>query len=170
MSSESPDSENKRFIIIAVIFIFLMFLNYYLIFLSDTVVNFNRIFHEEGVIESDIIIPKNPSFELFEISSGLNRRTYLTIEGFNSTCIIMSLRTNTTYEIILNNSISNYKLVFNNTDNFYVLKSIGNPKYRYEVYSIEKPLLFLAVIAFMISVLGLGFGLYIFMRLILSRV
>gem|GEM_PF-3933847 len=161
------DSGGKTIIKMAIVLVILVFINLYLIFISDTVIESVRIFYEEGFIESNTTIPRNLSIELFESSSVLNRKTNLLINGSNISCTIINLNTNET--IALKDTVGNYEITLDDTIIFYVVETSGNLTYRYEVYSIRKPYLFLSIIVFIISLIGLTMSVYLFINIMIRR-
>lgn len=169
-SDDNNENDYRRYIVLSIIFIVVMIINYYLIFISDTTIKTSMLFSEDGSIEQGLLIPRNSSSMFLSLKNYHgDKKTYLIIKGINGSCLIKSFLTNNTYEIVLNKTNNNYELVSYGLDIFYVESTSNGLVYRYEVYSVEKPLLFLALVAFILSFVGLGLGIFIFFKLLVRR-
>lgn len=162
-------SKGRRVLMVTLLILGIMILNYFLLYLADSISVSRDIYVEDGVVSEEYYIPRNASLNLI-IGSSSNEYTEVILYGVNASCILSDLDNivgNKT--VYLNKSNQSYKLVFEGRKWFRVYNLTGNISYKYRVYRIDKPFLFLSVIALFISIVGFAVSFYILQSLILEK-
>lgn len=161
--------KGKGLYLLALGIIILMFINYYLIFLADTVVTYEAIYNEKGVLEKNMLIPVNISGSILLKTFGKNTYTVMNITSVNGSCIIRAIKSNHTYTLMLEQNNKSVLLRIDQGELFIVKDVKGNMTYTYTIYVENKPYRYLALIAFIISLIGFTISFYILFTLMSNR-
>jgi len=161
--------KGKKLYLVALTIIALMILNYYLIFLADTVVTHDMIYYEIGIVEKNKLIPTNiPGTTLFRAGEA-GSYIILEISGVNGSCLLRGIKSNHTYLFTLNHTNNSVLLRIDRGELFIVKEVSGNLTYSYGVYVENKPYKYLALVAFIISLVGFTISFYILFTLMSSK-
>jgi len=147
----------RRFILIAVVIITVMILNYSLIHIAETFAREEPVFSEEGLLRSNATIPANITAAFFELD---NAYTALSLSGvgfFNVTGVFSKH----SYAAELTPANSTASLRIPQSEIFLVNSVSGVINYKYNLYRVVKPLSFLSIVAFLISLIGYGVATYL---------
>jgi len=152
----------RRLTLVAVVVIAIMIFNYSLIHIADTFVREEPVFSEEGVLRGNATIPANITAAFLELD---NTYTALSLSGigfFNVTGVF----TKYSYAAELTPVNSTASLRVDRSEVFRVNSVSGAINYKYSLYRVVKPLSFLSIIAFLISLIGYGVATYLLLVVI----
>jgi len=147
----------RRFALVAVMAVAVMILNYSLIYVADAFVREDLVFSEEGLLRSNATIPANITATFFEHSDTYTALSLSGIGFFNITGVFSKYF----YASELTPANNTTSLRVDRSEVFLVNSVSGVINYKYSLYRVVKPLSFLSIIAFLISLIGYGVATYL---------
>ena len=168
---EESEVNRKRVFLVILAVILIMFFNYYLIFVADTFTVVNKAYSESGYVSMNATIPSNIPVGLFLGSRRNNSYTILTIKSNDDygSCQLRAIGSKRTYLLSFTPVNDTVSIRVNMSELFVVESVKGNITYSYDIYVRSKPYSYLAIVAFIISIVGFSISFYIMFLLIISR-